>query len=344
MRLMPDSPLNGAEQTLQQSFMKSLIFNGLLMAVAVCLAYLPVRRLPDLHSLQAATVALAARPVALPAAVAPLHLVGAWELVAKDPRFTGLSALALDHGQLLAVSDRGAVIRFDFPTKPRPTARLADLRIGPGPWGKKWSRDAESLAPDPKGRGWWVGFEQNHSLWLYDPTFQRAIRSINLNRPDWWNNRGAEGLLADGDGMLVTAENGRDVMRVSDAAVERRAMVAGADVAEAARAPDGSAWILLRTKGSDGVSQWIAPLIRTGAGYRSGPTWPVPKDVFDNFEGMAIEARAEGGWRFWLVTDDGHRIMARTLLVALDYIPPPRHDKSPATGAGLSKARERKRR
>jgi hypothetical protein len=59
---------------------------------------------------------------------------------------------------------------------------------------------------------------------------------------------------------------------------------------------------------------------------------------------MAIEARAEGGWRFWLVTDDGHRIMARTLLVALDYIPPPRHDKSPATGAGLLKARERKRR
>ena len=307
------------------------------MAVAVVLAYIPVRKLPDLHSLPAVTVPLAVRPVPLPAAVAPLRLAGAWELAAQDPRFTGLSALALDHGQLLAVSDKGAVIRFDFPTKQRPTAWLADLRIGPGPWGKKWSRDAESLAPDPGGRGWWVGYEQIHSLWLYDPTFQRAIRSINLDRPDWWDNRGAEGLVADGDGLLVTAENGRDAMRVSETSIERLPLVAGADVAEAARAPDGSAWILLRSKGSDGVSEWIAPLIQTRAGYRSGPAWPVPKDMFDNFEGMAIEARAGGGWRFWLVTDDGHKIMARTLLIALDYVPSARHDKSPATGTGLSK-------
>jgi len=28
-----------------------------------------------------------------------------------------------------------------------------------------------------------------------------------------------------------------------------------------------------------------------------------------------------GGWRFWLVTDDGHRFKARTLLVALDLEP-----------------------
>jgi hypothetical protein len=334
---MPDSGLNEAERSLQQSFRFSLIFSGLLMAVAVVLAYLPVRQLPDLHFLPDAQVPLSVRPVGLPAAVAPLRLAGAWELAAPDPRFTGLSALALDHGRLLAVSDRGAVIRFDFPTMKRPTAWLADLRAGPGPWGKKWSRDAESLAPDPQGRGWWVGYEQRHSLWLYEPKFRRAIRSINLNQPDWWDNQGAEGLLAEPGGLLVTAENGRDVLQVNGAAVERRAIVAGAEVAEAARAPDGSAWILLRTKGSDGVSQSIAPLIRAGNGYRSGPAWPVPKGAFDNFEGMAIEPRAAGGWRFWLVTDDGHRIMARTLLIALDYVPPARHDKSPATSTGLSK-------
>jgi hypothetical protein len=33
---------------------------------------------------------------------------------------------------------------------------------------------------------------------------------------------------------------------------------------------------------------------------------------------MAIRPSPGGGWRFWLVTDDGHRFMARTLLVALD--------------------------
>jgi hypothetical protein len=37
------------------------------------------------------------------------------------------------------------------------------------------------------------------------------------------------------------------------------------------------------------------------------------------------------------VTDDGHRFMARTLLVALDLADPPRprHDKSPAKDVGL---------
>ena len=116
---------------------------------------------------------------------------------------------------------------------------------------------------------------------------------------------------------------------------------AGADIAEAARAPDGGAWLLLRSKELDGISQWIAPLLKDGEGYRTGLAWPVPKAPLDNYEGMAITPRPGGGWRFWLVTDDGHRVMARTLLVALDYMPV-RDDKSPATKAGLSKERSRK--
>jgi hypothetical protein len=49
----------------------------------------------------------------------------------------------------------------------------------------------------------------------------------------------------------------------------------------------------------------------------------LPKAAFDNLEGMAIERALAGRWRFWLVSDDGHRVMARTLLIALDYVPPP---------------------
>jgi hypothetical protein len=95
----------------------------------------------------------------------------------------------------------------------------------------------------------------------------------------------------------------------------------------------------LRQKGLSGISQSIAPLRKTHDGYIVGPPWPLPKGPFDNYEGMAIEPLPSGRWRFWLITDDGHRVMARTLLVALDLALPvrPRHDKSPATGAGLSK-------
>jgi len=334
---MPDSRLNRAERALQQSFRKLFAFNSLLVGLFVLLAYWPMRDLPDRKQLQPSLVALSIQPVALPRAQAPLTLAGAWILRASDPRFGGLSGLAIDHGQFLAVSDLGAVIRFNRPSTNRPRAAIHDLRSGPGRFGNKWSRDAESIARDPQGRGWWIGYEQRHSLWLYDEQFDRTLAGIDLKRPNWRDNRGAEGLLIQGGRLLVLAENGRDAVRIEDGQPQFLKLHSSADVAEGALAPDGSAWALLRTKGLDGIREAIAPVIATSDGFRTGNAWPLPKEPFDNFEGMAIEARPGGGWRFWLVTDDGHRVMARTLLVALDYQPPAEHEKSPAPGAGPSK-------
>ena len=307
------------------------------MMGAVLAVFVPIRALPDRHLLPPRILALTYQRVGLGPVVAPLRLAGAWRLRANDPRFGGLSALAIDRGSFLAVSDLGAVIRFDPPFTAHPTASVSDLRDGPGEAGRKSSRDAESLTRDPRGRGWWIGYEQRHSLWLYDERFARALAAVDLGRPDWPANRGAEGLLAEKDSLTVTAENGREAMRVGSAGIERLRLATGAEVADAARAPDGGAWLLLRSKGRRGISQWIAPLIRLGTGYRAGPAWPLPKAAFDNYEGMAIARRPGGGWRFWLVTDDGHRFMARTLLVALDLADPPgpRRDKSPTKHAGL---------
>jgi len=294
---MPDSRLNEAERGVQQSFRKSSIFNGLLMIAAVAAAYLPMRSLPARPALPPVIAALAYRPVELAAVSGPLKLAGAWKILGPDWRFGGLSSLTLDRGRFLAVSDRGAVARFDPPAVQNPQAWIADLREGPGPWGRKWSRDAESLAADPGGRGWWVGYEQNHSLWLYDSGFGEALASIDLNRRDWWDNRGAEGLVADGQRLLVLAENGREAMLADKDAVQTLVLEAGADVAEATRAPDGSLWLLPRSKSLAGIEQWIAPLIRIDGGYRAGLKMAVPKGAFDNYEGMAIEARPGGGWR-----------------------------------------------
>jgi hypothetical protein len=334
---MLDSHLNEAERHLQHSLRITSVFNGLLMALAVAAAYVPIRALPDRRTVPVAQFALAYRAVELASVAGPLRLSGAWEVTGKDRRFGGLSSLAFDGGRFLAVSDLGAVTRFDLPSATTPLAEVKDLSAGPGPFGKKWSRDAESLAPDSGGRGWWIGYEQHHSLWLYDSRFDRAISSFDLNRDDWWDNRGAEALVQDEDGLLLLAENGRDAMRVGPSGIQRLPLKAGADVAEAARAPDGSIWLLLRSKGWRGIDQRIAPLVRTATGYEAGQGLAVPKAAFDNFEGMAISPRPDGGWRFWLISDDGHRVMARTLLVALDYFPPARHDKSPAPGAGPSK-------
>lgn len=335
--LMPDSRLNEAERRLQHSLRNLSVFNSLLMASAVAAAYVPMRELPQRPTLPAARTEMSYRRVEVAPVPGPLRLSGAWELTSEDRRFGGLSSLILDQGRFLAVSDRGAVAHFDLPGNAAPVADIKDLRAGPGQWGKKWSRDAESLAPDPTGRGWWIGYEQRHSLWLYDPGFDRAISSVDLNRGDWWDNRGTEALVADGDGLLLLGENGRDAMRVGSSGIQPLPVKAGADVAEAALAPDGSIWVLLRSKSWKRIDQRVARLVRTASGYEAGPGFPVPKGVFDNFEGMTIEPRDDGSWRFWLISDDGHRIMARTLLVALDYVPQSRHDKSPATGAGPSK-------
>ena len=336
MRLhMPDSRLNRAERALQQSFRKTFYFNGLLVGAIVLLAFLPIRKLPERRTHPGVVETLQFQPVALPPAQAPLSLVGAWVLTTGDPRFAGLSGLALDQAQFLAVSDLGAVIRFDRPTAGQPKAIIQDLRIGPGKFGRKKARDAESIARDPRGRGWWVGYEQRHSLWLYDRNFRRALGTVNLEELGWPNNSGAEGLLAGEDSMLVTAENGRDAVEADSTGIRRHSLNAGMEVADAARAPDGSAWLLLRSEGLHGIDQSIAPLLGAGQTYRVGPGWPLPKDAFDNYEGMAIERLPNGNWRFWLITDDGHLVMARNLLVALD-LALPAHNKSPATSAGPS--------
>jgi hypothetical protein len=315
---MADSPLNGAERRLQHSFMKPRLFNGLLMAAAVLAAYFPIRALPDRHQLPGRTIALKFQPIALPATASPLRLAGAWAMTADDPRFGGLSALGVDGGRFIAVSDLGAVLRFDPPANARPQVAISDLLQGPGPAGRKTSRDAESLARDPRGRGWWVGYEQRHSLWLYDDDFRHARAAIAIRRPDWWRNRGIEALLPDGDGLLALAENGRQAIRIDGRGIKAAQLESGWDIADAAVAPDGSAWVLLRTKGRKGIEQAIAPLIQSGANTRIGVTWPLPKAAFDNFEGVVVRPKPDGGWRFWLVTDDGHRFKARTLLVALD--------------------------
>jgi hypothetical protein len=321
----------------QQLFRKFSFFNGLLMTAAVFAAYLPMRALPNRHLMPPAMVALRYRPVELARVAGPLTLAGAWEVEADDPRFGGLSALTIDHGRFLAVSDLGAVVRFDRPSATSPSALLRDLREGPGPFGKKWARDAESIVREPHRRGWWIGFEQNHSLWLYDDSFGRALDSIDLPELGWRDNRGGEGLIVRDGALVVLAENGRDAISFGRGEPQVLKLHAGADVADAAAGPDGSGWALLREKGSHGISQSIAYLRRTHDGYLAEPLWQLPKGPFDNYEGMAIEQMSDGRWRFWLLTDDGHRFMARTLLVAFDLSLPlrPRHDKSPAKTAGL---------
>ena len=325
--LLPDSRLNKAEHDVQLLFMKSLRFNdlivGALLAPMMLAVYLQIRDLPDRKPQPPATTMVHYAAVSLPGVTGPLRLAGAWRVAANDRRFGGLSGMVIDRGQFVAVSDLGAAVRFDPPAACAPMARIVDLADGPGDPAYKTSRDAESLVRDPHRKRWLVSFEQRHSVWRYDDGFAHGTIVADLDRPDWKHNRGIEGMVADGQSLLLAAENGREAMQVGASGVRRVNWSVGMEVADAATAPDGTPWLLLRGKGLGGIAQAIAPLVRTATGYRVGARWLLPKAPLDNYEGMAIAARPGGGWRFWLVTDDGHRIMARTLLVALDLDTPP---------------------
>ena len=131
-----------------------------------------------------------------------------WRLTAPDRRFGGLSALAVERGALLALTDSGVVARFAPPIAGAPLRiALHDLPDGPGHPLRKSSRDSESLLPDPAGRGWWVAFENRHSLWLFDRGFRRVLAQRRL-KVDWPVNRGGEALAWGGAGPMVLPENG----------------------------------------------------------------------------------------------------------------------------------------
>lgn len=47
-----------------------------------------------------------------------------------------------------------------------------------------------------------------------------------------------------------------------------------------------------------------------------------PPMTVDNFEGVAVVARPDGGWRLYLLSDDNFQPAQRTLLLAFDWTPP----------------------
>jgi len=239
----------------------------------------------------------------------------AWRLTAPDRRFGGLSALVVDGGALLAVTDSGVAVRFAPPGAGRASSghavrfALRELPGGPGSAQRKAARDSESLAPDGSG-GWWVGFENRHSLWRFDRHFRRVIETRRLD-VDWPANSGAEALVRGPDGgMMALPELGG---RAAGGAIG-----APAWTSDATRLPDGRLVLLIRRPGLSG----FANQLRIGAG-AGKPARTIALDLspLDNMEGIAAAPLPDGGTRLWIVSDDNFRPWMQTLLVALDLGP-----------------------
>ena len=316
---MLDQQSTVAEPRLQRRFIISVLAGALLFVLPL-LAHWMSWYLPDRRELGPASAAVRFEPVELdPAGFGALELGGAWRVSADDPRFGGISALAIDHEGLLALADSGVVIRLPRPAGGQSTALLDELPDGPADGRFRRNRDSEALLRDPMGRGWWVAFETHHELWLYDRTFDKALARIPLGRNRWPANRGVEGLAGDDPALLLFPENARSVIRLQPPEIVE-SPIAGdiAEISDAAAIGSGGVLAVERRLTALGFATALVRLERSAGGYRVAGRIPLTLGPFDNVEALAIEPRAAGGARLWLMTDDNYQPPFRSLLVALD--------------------------
>jgi hypothetical protein len=268
----------------------------------------------------------------------PLRIAGAWRVEVNEPRFAGVSALAVGPAGLLALTDSGVLVDLPKPGS-RAVARLRDLPTGPGTPFFKRNRDSESLARDVDRNGWWVGFENRHSLWFYDRAVRRGRQVASLSEQKWRVNKGVEGLVLSRRQPLLLPEPGSDVLfRTADGWTNAPFAGGKGEIADAIRVPDGRVLVTVRSVGLTGIRNRLGWLVRTTRGYRLDAIATLPLGPFDNVEGLAAEQLPDGRTRIWAITDnDGWR---RTLLIALDL---PNQPKAARGKAGTASANTIKR-
>jgi hypothetical protein len=143
---MCDSLVLKPEQSVQPPFTQFKLFSSLVVALPIFAAGVWLKQQPNRYPLPDRVVDGRAVEVAVGEGYE------AWRLTAPDPRFGGLSALAVEDGALLAISDSGVVARFDPPgAGAAMRISLHDLPAGPGSPYRKSMRDSESLLRDSSG-------------------------------------------------------------------------------------------------------------------------------------------------------------------------------------------------
>lgn len=315
--LMPDTMRPEAERRLQLSFRKSELFSGLLIAGLVIGARYAISGLPDRTIKADAVAAVTFTPVRLAAEEGALPIAGAWRVESSERRLGGLSALAVDGRDLVALNDSGVVVRMPRPGAKTPMARFRDLPDGPGNPRQKSRRDSEALARLADG-DWLVAFENRNQVWRYDRAFRTGRRVVRFTNQGWPQNRGIEAMALAGDDELVVIPEGRGTMFAIRDTVETRSLSSeGWTVSDAARMPDGRTMLLLRRITVTGFRNAIGVLERNTAGWRVAVKGKLPLGPLDNAEGLAVEPLAEGGARLWIVTDNDFAGYRRTLLLAV---------------------------
>ena len=261
-----------------------------------------------------------------------LAFLGGWALTSNDARLGGISALHVEAGEALALSDAGWRLRFPLPAGRSPVrAEIAMVDEGPGPPGDKVNRDIESLVL--AGGEAWLGYEQANAVWRYDRRrFERRSSARPPAMRQWSDNAGPEAMvrLADGRFLVFAEGNGGDseaILFAGDPAVTgtpalrlRYRPPEGYRITDAALLPDGRLLLLNRKVALfEGFTARLAvaalPRLADRAVITGQEVAAFEGAVTrDNFEALSV-TRESGRTILWIASDDNYSPLQRTLLM-----------------------------
>lgn len=200
-----------------------------------------------------------------------------------------------------------------------------------GPFTAKSRSDAEGLSILANGE-MLVSFERDHRIWRYPPSGDRKPYPVAMPAVPMADNDGMEGLAAAptlyGDGYWVGVEPGSIWfcrLQLSCRPVEGLPVPPlGFRLSSLTTGPGGELVILHHSFIPAIGSRIILTVVSQPLGKKTviGRLAMGPSTTVDNFEGVAVAARPDGGWRLYLLSDDNFNPTQRTLLLAFDWRPP----------------------
>lgn len=277
----------------------------------------------------------------------PFRLEKAWRVESRNQHFFGFSGLVpLGDGQLLALTDSGAMLRFSPPGVQAPPPAIRQLFDVNGPM--KQGRDVEAVAVDVAAAKVWLALEFRNAIVRFDYRdgaleFDRAVQPPGM--ADWGNNTGPEALTRLHDGRFMALREGfsdwfgrrhhagllfaRDPVEAPDATRFTLVGPEGYSPTDMAQLPDGRVLVLFRrllwpfpARFGGAIALGDPAAIRAGRPWRvqmlARWAWGLP---IDNFEGLAIEPGEKGRVIVWLISDDNRAALQDTILWKLTLDP-----------------------
>ena len=119
--------------------------------------------------------------------------------------------------------------------------------------------------------------------------------------------------------LVLFPELGGEWLRLGSNGLEAHSLPKSiGNIADVARLSDGRLLLVTRQFGLSGIIKHLVEAKRGGTDMFLRPIAQLNLGARDNIEAIAAEARAGGGTRLWMMTDNDFRPRKATLLVALD--------------------------